>query len=388
MEAKALSDFRMEVRAWLEKNCPPGVRNVVRDEHSSFWGGRKAKFANEDQKVWFERMVAKGWTAPDWPEEYGGAGLSFDETRILQQELKRIEAAPALTSLGLWQLAPVLFKYGNEAQRREHLPKIARGEIRWAQGYSEPGAGSDLASLRTKGEDKGDHFLVNGSKIWTSGGDKADMIYALVRTEPEAPKHQGISFCLVDMDQPGVSTRPITLIAGDAPFVQTFFDNAIALKENVIGERGQGWTVAKYLLEHERQGIGSMMGGNVSETVAAMAKRLLGAEGLARDPALRQAIALHEMDTMAMAIAIERERDRAKVGQNNPLMANVLKLYGTEGAYRRSEFVMSLGGADHLELEGRPAQDWLHAPANCIAGGSNEVQLNILSKRALGLPER
>ena len=383
----ALERFRTETRLWLEANAPAGIRDLPAGEATACWGGRNWVFKSEDQRLWLKRMVEKGWTVPEWPKEYGGAGLSRDEARILQQEMRRIKAKEPLESLGIWMLGPALLQYGSEDQKREHLPKIARGEIRWAQGYSEPGAGSDLASVQTRAEDDGEDFIVNGSKIWTSFGDKCDWIFALVRSEPKAPKHLGISFLLIDMATPGVSTRPIKLIAGDSPFAQTFFDNVPVPKKNIVGERGRGWDVTKYLLQHERAMIGSRPQTSLGdETVAQFARRTLGKDGLARELMLRSEIAQFEMDAWALGIALERNRDQAKAGTMTPTAPSILKLLGTELNKRRCELVMSIGGVDALDASTAHARDWLHAPAGTIAGGSNEIQLNILAKRALGLP--
>lgn len=378
--------FRAEVRDWLKANCPRGARQVPQNPDTSVWGGRRPYWPSEDQKLWLERMAERGWTVPEWPVEYGGGGLSAREAAILAQELKRIAAAPPLMSLGIWMLGPALLKFGSELQKRTYLPDIARGCIRWAQGYSEPGAGSDLASVQTRGELRGEEWVINGQKIWTTNGDKCDMIFALVRTEPDAPKHQGISFLLIDMDQPGVTTKPIKLLNGDAHFTATFFDDAVTAAENVVGERGQGWTVAKYLLGHERQMIGSSMGGS-TEMLDATARRTLGVEGLRCEPALRQRVIENLVESWMMDIAVERMRDQGKAGTINPHSPSVLKLIGTELGYARSGLALSLGGIE-AQCNGDPdARKWLQAPANCIAGGSNEVQLNILAKRALGLPE-
>jgi alkylation response protein AidB-like acyl-CoA dehydrogenase len=381
-----LEAFRAETRAWLEENAPPFIRQPETME-TAIWGGRKPVFLHDDQRLWLERMGAKGWTVPEWPKAYGGGGLSRDEAKILAQEMRRIGARRPLDSLGVWMLGPALLQYGTEDQKLEHLPKIARGEIRWAQGYSEPGAGSDLASVQTKGEDKDDHFLVNGSKIWTSYGDQCDMIFALVRTEPDAPKHLGISFLLIDMADPGVSTRPIKLIAGDSPFAQTFFDDVKVPKANLVGERGRGWDVCKYLLGHEREMIGSLPTTQLSsETLSQHAVRVLGADGIAKMGALRADILQNETDAWTLAIAIERAADQAKAKAASPFTGSILKLFGTEHMKRRSELAMSIDGTTAFDPHSAPAQDWLHAPANTIAGGSSEIQLNILAKRALGLP--
>src|SRR6202167_250220 len=254
-----LEAFRAETRSWLEANCPSSMRgpgaSPTDEPDASIWGGRRAVYKNPDAKAWLDRMAAKGWTVPTWPKEFGGVGLSNEEAGVLSQEMGRIKARPALLSFGIWMLGPVLLEYANDEQKKEHLPKIARGEIRWCQGYSEPGAGSDLASLKTKCEDKGDHFLINGQKVWTSYADKADWIFCLVRTDPQAVKQKGISFLLIDMATPGVSTQPIVLISGKSPFCETFFENVAVPKENLVGALNRGWDVAKYLLAHEREMI-------------------------------------------------------------------------------------------------------------------------------------
>jgi alkylation response protein AidB-like acyl-CoA dehydrogenase len=215
------------------------------------WGGRKFRFSSPAQKLWLERMAERGWTVPTWPRAYGGAGLSALQAKVLAQEMRALNCRSPLNSFGIWMLGPALLQFGTEAQKLEHLPPIARGEIRWCQGYSEPNAGSDLASLATRAEDGGDHFVVNGQKIWTSYADKADWIFCLVRTSTDS-KHNGISFVLFDMASPGVRTQPILLISGASPFCETFFDNVRVEKRNLVGTLNKGWDVAKYLLGHER----------------------------------------------------------------------------------------------------------------------------------------
>jgi alkylation response protein AidB-like acyl-CoA dehydrogenase len=248
-----LADFRAETRAWLEANCPPSMR-LPMPEEETVWGGRREAFVNPDSKVWLERMAARGWTAPTWPREYGGGGLSKAEAQVLEQEMKRLSARTPLFSFGLWMLGPVLLEYAREEQKREHLPKIVRGEIRWCQGYSEPGAGSDLASLQTRCEDMGDHWLINGQKIWTSYANHADMCFCLVRTD-FTKKHEGISFVLIDMASQGVETRPILLISGSSPFCETFFTDVRVPKDRMVGAPGKGWEIAKRLLQYERLSI-------------------------------------------------------------------------------------------------------------------------------------
>jgi acyl-CoA dehydrogenase len=392
-----LETFRRETRAWLEANCPPEMRQPVVDDADVCWGGRNFKFKNEAQKLWLERMAARGWTVPEWPKEYGGGGLSKAEARVLREEMAALGCRPPLTSFGISMLGPALLKYGNEAQKREHIPKIVRGEIRWCQGYSEPGAGSDLASLKTRAEDKGDHFLVNGSKIWTSYGDKADWIFCLVRTDFTAKKQEGISFLLFDMTTPGVSTRPIRLISGYSPFTQTFFDNVKVPKENLVGELNKGWTIAKYLLTHERNMIGGMglglrVGGAL--TVSQLAVKNIGlSAGRLAEGALRSEIAKFEMDAQAFALTMERVQAEAKAGNETGAMSSMLKYYGTELNKRRAELMMSVTGTESLKFgdtpsEGDLAPIWLRTKANSIEGGTSEIQLNIIAKNVLRLPSK
>jgi len=391
----ALEAFRAETRAWLEANCPAEMREPIRGDDDVCWGGRHVQFKNEAQKLWLDRMAAKGWTVPEWPTQYGGGGLSREEAKVLASEMKRIKARPPLSSFGIWMLGPALLKYGNEAQKLEHLPKIARGEIRWCQGYSEPGAGSDLASLRTSAEDKGDHYLVNGSKVWTSYADKADWIFCLVRTDPAAPKHLGISFLLFDMASEGVSTSPIKLISGSSPFCQTFFDNVKVPKENLMGAAGKGWEIAKYLLTHERDMIGGSdsTGGGQRDSVSNIARKLIGLDAaILADTALRTDIARHEMNALAFSLTMERVMAEAKAGQGTGALSSMLKYYGTELNKERMQLLMSIRGSDGLVWEGEEkgegdlARSWLRSRANSIEGGTSEVQLNIIAKRVLDLP--
>lgn len=388
-----LETFRIETRAWLEANCPPEMRRPVQGEEDACWGGRHPVFQSDAQRLWLERMAAKGWTVPEWPREYGGGGLTRDEAKILREEMRALGCRPPLTSFGISMLGPALLKYGSEEQKREHLPKITRGEIRWCQGYSEPGAGSDLASLQTRAEDKGDQFLVNGSKIWTTYANKADWIFCLVRTDPNAPKHEGISFVLFDMESAGVSTKPITLISGASPFCETFFDDVLVPKANLVGKLNKGWDVAKYLLTHERDMIGGMGSTSENRSLGRIASETVGTDnGMLADTALRGQIAAYEIDALAFRLTMERVGDMAKLGQAHPAVSSLLKYYGTELNKRRMELMMSAGGSDALEWEGershegRTARAWLRSKGNSIEGGTSEIQLNIIAKRILGLP--
>jgi len=382
-----LESFRAETRAWLEANCPPEMREPMRDESDACWGGRNPVFKNEAQKQWMEVMAARGWTVPDWPKEYGGGGLSPAETKILRQEMARIGARNPLMSFGISMLGPALLKYGNEAQKTRFLNEIARGEIRWCQGYSEPGAGSDLASLQTKCEDKGDHWLVNGQKVWTSYADKADWIFCLVRTDPQAPKHQGISFLLFDMASPGVSTKPILLISGYSPFCETFFDDVQVPKDQLVGTLNKGWDVAKYLLGHEREMISGMgLGGQSGSLGEALS------DVLADDPLLRADVARFDVDQLAFRAMSEKFIDELKVGRAHPAQPSMMKYVGTELNKTRHELVMAAGGSDALEWDsdrsrkGKNAREWLRTKANSIEGGTSEIQLGIIAKRILDLP--
>lgn len=382
-----LETFRRDARAWLEANCPPEMRQPMLDESDACWGGRNPTYKSDAQKHWMDAMAARGWTVPDWPSEYGGGGLSAAEAKIVKQEMAAIGARNPLMSFGISMLGPALLKYGTEAQKKRFLPEIARGEIRWCQGYSEPNAGSDLASLQTRCEDKGDHWLVNGQKVWTSYADKADWIFCLVRTDPAAPKHKGISFLLFDMASPGVSTRPILLISGYSPFCETFFDDVEVPKDQVVGEINRGWDVAKYLLGHEREMISGMGLGGSGESLGAALK-----ERLADDPILRADVARFDIDAIAFRAMSERFIDELKAGLAHPAQPSMMKYAGTELNKARHELVMAAGGSNALEWEserskkGKAAREWLRTKANSIEGGTSEIQLGIIAKHILQLP--
>ena len=378
-----LEIFRAETRAWLEANCPPEMRTPMRSEKDACWGGRHFQFQSPAQKQWLDVMASRGWTVPDWPKEYGGGGLPAAETKILKEEMVALGCRPPLTSFGISMLGPALLKYGTEEQKKHYLTQIARGEIRWCQGYSEPGAGSDLAGLQTKAEDKGDHYLVNGQKVWTSYADQADWIFCLVRTSSES-KHGGISFLLFDMESPGVSTKPILLISGNSPFCETFFDDVKVPKDQLVGEENKGWDVAKYLLGHEREMISGMgLGGE---------KQALGATVGEVDPLLRAEIAAFDVDAIAFSAMSERFIDQLKAGEAHPAMPSMMKYAGTELNKRRHELMMAAGGSDALEWDsersngGKAARDWLRTKANSIEGGTSEIQLGIVAKHILRLP--
>ena len=384
-----LDQFRADTRAWLEANCPPEMREPMRGEKDLCWGGRHFEFQSPAQKQWLDVMASRGWTVPDWPKEYGGGGLSAAETKILKEEMRDLGCRPPLTSFGISMLGPALLKYGNEEQKKRFLTEIARGEIRWCQGYSEPGAGSDLAGLQTRAEDKGDHYLVNGQKVWTSYADKADWIFCLVRTSTES-KHGGISFLLFDMESPGVSTKPILLISGNSPFCETFFDDVQVPKDQLVGEVNKGWDVAKYLLGHEREMISGMgLGSGIGTGASGV---MLGPVAKPDDPLLRAEIAEFDVDALAFAAMSERFIDQLKAGEAHPAMPSMMKYAGTELNKRRNELIMASGGSDALEWDsersrdGKAARDWLRSKANSIEGGTSEIQLGIVAKHILRLP--
>lgn len=391
-----IDDFRAETRSWLEENCPTGARGPG----PISTGATTIAIDHEDTELWLDRMIEKGWTAPVWPTEYGGGGLSTDQYMTLIQEMRRIDARAPLGGMGVSLIGPTLLEYGTDEQKARHIPRIVRGEVAWCQGYSEPGSGSDLASLRTRAEDKGDHFVVNGQKIWTSGAQYADWIFALVRTDPDVPKHEGISFLLMDMHQDGITVRPIRLISGESPFCETFFDNAIARKDDLIGELNKGWTVGKRLLQHERGSMASLVGGGaVKDTGPVLedeAKVFSGeTNGRIADAAIRDRILSHNMNSHVFHLTQRRTVEEASDGNTPGPATSIFKMYGTELQQERSSLFVEIRGTQGLgwtgdEFTGRSLMDtrgWLSNRAASIYSGSNEIQRNIIAKRVLGLPD-
>jgi alkylation response protein AidB-like acyl-CoA dehydrogenase len=366
-------------------------------------GGNKRRSTNPEAYVWLERMAARGWTVPTWPKEYGGAGLSKEEFVVLLDELQRIKARPPLGGMGVSMIGPTLLEYGTDEQKLEHLPAIARGELAWCQGYSEPGAGSDLAGLQSYAEDQGDHFILNGAKIWTSGANYADWMFCLVRTDRDVPKHEGISFVLFSMDSDGVTTRPIELINGQSPFCQTFFDNVRVPKTNLVGKLNQGWTVGKRLLQHERSGLAALASADTAgpmqrikpsmsmpELVQHYNKQAAGQS----DPKLRQD--LIDIEMLRRSFFLTQQRAVEETAADTPGAATSIFKY-VEANYVKAqlEAQLQVRGTQGLGWEGDSFTEeevamcrlWLEAKAISIAGGSNEVQLNIIAKRVLGLPD-
>ncbi|HEY3949259.1 acyl-CoA dehydrogenase family protein [Phenylobacterium sp.] len=399
--ASELDAFRAEVRDWLAANYPPELRAAdAATNPEAVWGGRAFQGSSDPQIVWRDRVAAKGWTAPTWPKEYGGGGLTSAQARIIDQEMAKGRYRPALMSFGLWMLGPVLLEYANEEQKKEHLPKIVRGEIRWCQGYSEPGAGSDLAGLQTKCVDAGDHWRIDGSKVWTSYADKADWCFCLVRTD-QTKKHEGISFVLIDMRTPGVETRPILLISGESPFCETFFTGVEIPKGNLVGRLNGGWEIAKRLLQYERQNISAGFGeggtaGGASGDLAEVAKTYMGVdEGRLSDLELRRRITENKMNFAALRQTIGRIAAEAKTSNGPSAATSIIKYAAAEFAKERSELMVEALGGQGLGWDGEgfsPAEltavhGWLRTKANSIEGGTSEVNLNVISKRVLGLPD-
>ncbi|MBV1878261.1 MAG: acyl-CoA dehydrogenase family protein [Pseudomonadales bacterium] len=393
----SLSSFKEQTRTWLEANCPPSMRTPLTDaEHPG--GGRRASYSNPETKVWLERMAAKGYTVPTWPKEYGGANLNSAEARVLREELARIKARPPLLGMGISMIGPALLEFGNETQKAEHLPKIASGEIWWCQGYSEPNSGSDLASLQTKAEADGDEYIINGQKVWTSGADKADWIYCLVRTDFDAIKQNGISFLLFDMASPGVSVKPIKLISGSSPFCETFFVDVRVPKTNMVGGLNEGWPIAKRLLQYERTSIGGGggTGGQRARSLSDMAIDIIGLQNSKlAEPILRDEIIQQSMTNRAFGLTVRRSTEESKSTKAPSFVSSMFKLYGTEQNKKRFELMLKILGGQMLGWEGdgfskddlTQTRAWLRSKANSIEGGTSEVQLNIIAKRVLNLPD-
>ncbi|XOV87188.1 MAG: acyl-CoA dehydrogenase family protein [Pseudomonadota bacterium] len=395
-----IETFRAETRGWLEAHCPASMR-----ARSFHWEDAHEIYGSDDAKQWLADMAERGWTAPTWPKEYGGGGLSGAEARVLAEEMARIKAVAPTSGMGLSMIGPTLLEFGTEEQKQRHIPKIVSGEVNWCQGYSEPGAGSDLASLQTRAVLDGDNFVINGQKIWTSGAQYADWMFALVRTDPNASKHEGISFVLLDMHQPGVTIKPIALISGSSPFCETFFDNAIAKREDLVGELNRGWAIGKRLLQYERSGIGGLSGGGrrkpkpgerkVNE-MAELARSYSGdAAGKIADTGFRERVLGHSMMERAFQLTAQRAVQENMSGRTPGEATSIFKLVGSTLARDGAELKATLMGTQGIGWEGdsftrdelETTKNWLSNRAVTIYGGTNEVQMNIISKRVLGLPD-
>jgi alkylation response protein AidB-like acyl-CoA dehydrogenase len=387
-------EFRLTARAWLEQHFPPALKGV------SFLRLTEGPIRSDpDYDRWRRELGDIGWSAPEWPRQYGGGGLTPEQARILREEMSRLGAAnPIAAMMGARMLAPTLLEFGTEAQKREHLPPIVRGEQRWCQGYSEPGAGSDLASLRTQAIDQGDHYLVNGQKIWTSGAQHADWCFCLVRTD-NTRKHDGISFLLIDMRSPGIEVRPIRLISGDSPFCETFFTDVRVPKANLVGRENGGWTVGKRLLQFERQGVGGAPLNRQGDPrpLQDLAKHYLGVDehGRLRDPELRVALTRHLMQQQAYTLTVERVAAQASVSRGPSAITSITKNARTRIGQDRAELMIRIMGYRGLGWEGdgfaanelEAVRAWLSGKATTIYAGSYEIQNNVIAKQILGLPD-
>lgn len=380
--------FRSEIHAWLDENCPAACRGP-----GDVPGGGTKSPMSDDQRLWLDRCAAEGLTVPNWDTQYGGAGFSKEQWVIMLEEMRSLQIRSPVAGMGVSMLGPTLLEFGSEEQKLRHLPRIARGEVWWCQGYSEPGSGSDLASLQTRAESEGDHYIVNGQKIWTSGANFADWIFCLVRTNPDAPKHEGISFLLFSMNQPGVTVRPIRLISGASPFCETFFDNAIAQREDLVSNENEGWTVAKRLLQHERSGMLSLASGGNRE-VGMDLPELFSHYDESADPAIRERMLQNLINTDAMKLTQRRTVEESEGNTPGPA-TSIFKYYGANLAKDRAELQIAMLGTNGVGQDSSAAsgqelgmtRNWLGGKARSIAGGSNEVQLNIIAKRVLGLPD-
>lgn len=383
----SLESFREEVQSWLAENCPEETRVGTRD-----------RLSRERFDEWVRTLGTRGWAAPGWPTEYGGGGLDREHQSILAEEMRAIRA-PATGGFGLNMLGPTLLEIGTEEQKREHIPPITRHEIIWCQGYSEPGAGSDLAGLQTRAVLEGDEYSVTGQKIWTTGAPHADWIFCLVRTDPDAPKHEGISFLLFPMKQKGVEVSPIRLIDGSEHFAQVFFDGARAKASDVVGPVNGGWTVAKRLLQHER-GVsnpeGRAAGTPKRKGLIDLARDQIGTQdGRLRDPAIRERITQHELDSQAFGLTMRRAAEEARAGQAGRQIASMSKYYWSELGKREQDIAMQLLGSRGLGWSGEGfeaselarTRRWLITRADSIWGGTSEIQRNIIAKRVLLIPE-
>ncbi len=389
-EAQTIDEFREEARAWLEENWIPSLAG----RHNPMGMVDGPTDMSEDMVEWRKRLGERGFGTPTWDKDYGGAGLNAAEARVLDEEMRKIGAYNPIGGLAIMMFAPTLMEYGTEEQKKQWLPPLSDGSTRGCQGYSEPGAGSDLASLQSFAEDKGDHYVLNGQKTWTSGGQWADFCFGIFRTD-KSKKHEGITFMIVDMDQPGVETRPIKLISGASPFCETFFTDAIVPKENRVGEEGQGWTIGKRLLQYERAGIGGGGMRHMMQSLADQAKKYVDvdADGEIADKELRLKIIQHEMAVRNFMGTVARAQREAKEQGGPSATSSALKNVGAKLAQERTDLMVEIMGMQGLGWEGEGfdeselslTRSWLWNRAVTIYGGSTEIQNNIIAKRVLGM---
>ncbi len=378
--------FSEELTDWVKDNCPPSLLG----RRYSFGGGTQQPIEVPAFRVWFDACLERGLTVPDWPTKYGGAGFDKKETLTFYPVLKSLSAPNPLSGSGKAMLGPLILEIGTEDQKKRHLPPIVRGEIRWCQGYSEPGAGSDLASLQTRAEDQGDFYLINGSKIWTSNAYMSDWMFCLVRTDPAAKKHEGISFVLLDMTDPGLTVNQIELITGDREFWQVFFDSVKAEKINLVGRENEGWGIAKRLLQFERSAVGDGDFIPRSDSLPQLLTKYAPDNSAQRDRVL--AIELHRA---AYRLTQRRAREEQKSMATPTFATSAFKHLSSQLESRSLDETVSLMGTQGLgwaedgfdKDELAATRKMLLSKGFLIAGGSSEVQLNVIAKRVLGLPD-
>ncbi|MDA9154358.1 acyl-CoA dehydrogenase family protein [Gammaproteobacteria bacterium] len=384
-----LTKFTKEVDSWIESHCPHSMRTPM-PVSEQVWASSNIYFPSKDAKVWFDAMVSKGWCTPEWPKEFGGGGLTFDESKILKQRLKFYGCRPAQINFGISMLGPVLLEFGTDEQKHEFLPQISRGEIWWCQGFSEPGAGSDLANISTTATLKGGQYMIEGSKIWTSEANKADWMYCLVRTDKTVKKQAGISFVLLDLNQPNIDIKPIQLLSGQSPFCQVFFDNVYACETHRIAPENDGWKVAKRLLQFERTMMADMESEGAIDVEPLKVFRDSKPGSSPGSKKLLAKIATHEMRNHMIEITMSRTAAESQNGFSPTGLT--LKYLSTEETQNRWELNVSSLGMGGLEIVDRSSgvrkevsKSFFYSKAYTIAGGSSEVQLNIISKNILGL---
>ncbi len=381
--------FRAELRAWLEANrrFAPRSANIMANEGEGDWEARVR---------WHKKLNEGGWVAVNWPKQYGGRGATVMQRLIFRQELSRLGLMEPFIGMGISLLGPTLMHWGTEDQKRRHLPEILKGNEIWCQGYSEPGSGSDLASLQTRAVDDGDDFVVNGQKVWTSMAQHADWIFLLTRTDPAAPKHKGISYLLVDMHSPGITVRPLVQITGGKGFNEVFFEDVRVPKKNIVGERNNGWQVAMTTLMFERGSGNSESAMDEVYELVELAKRLPRNGGIAWDDAsVRQKVAEFAADATALKYTGYRQLTRELKGMPPGPEGSMMKLCSTELGLRIALFAMELlGPYSQLDLDAPFAIDagkWsfrmLSARGPTIYAGTNQIQHNIIGERVLGLPK-
>ena len=385
-----LEKFENYVDAWIKENCPDSMRTPM-PVSEQVWASSNIHFPTNDSKLWFDAMVQKGWCTPEWPKKFGGGGLSFEEAKILRSRLKFFRCRPPQINFGISMLGPVLLEFGTDEQKKEFLPKISRGEIWWCQGFSEPGAGSDLANVSTTAKLVNKDYVINGSKIWTSEANKADWMYCLVRTAKTEKKQAGISFVLLDLKQSNIEIKPIKLLSGQSPFCQVFFDDVLAKKSHRVAEENNGWKVAKRLLEFERTMMADLESEGAVDIEPIETFKNSNASSASGQDFLYKKIIKHEMRNHLIDMTMARTASESQQGFS--LTGLTLKYLSTEEIQARWELNVASLGAGGLEVVEQStgvkkeiSKSFFYSKAYTIAGGSSEVQLNIISKHILGLP--